>query len=254
MPTKPCLVSLLLAATSLSGATVTVQVGTPGSAINPAMWGVFFEDINFGADGGLYAELVKNRGFEFPDPLMGWTKISPSLAQGSLTIRTDRPFAPGNPHYVRLQSEAKAPFGLSNEGFRGMGVRQGEAYDFSVEVRGVAGAPALTVQLYGGDGALLDSRVLQGFTGEWQRRTATLHPNDTDPRARLAVLVAGAGTLDVDFVSLFPEKTWQGRPGRLHAGPRGMHRRRQRPGPPLPMEEHPWAGREPAAPHQPLEL
>ena len=70
-------------------ATVTVNVGQPGAPINPAMWGIFFEDINFGADGGLYAELVKNRGFEFPDPLMGWTKISPSLAQGELSVRDD---------------------------------------------------------------------------------------------------------------------------------------------------------------------
>ena len=217
MPTKLSLLvlSLLLAPAPLPAATVTVQVGAPGPAINPAMWGVFFEDINFGADGGLYAELVKNRGFEFPDPLMGWTTISPSLARGVVTIRTDGPFAAGNPHYVRLQSDAKTPFGLSNEGFRGMGVRQGEAYDFSVEVRGVAGAPALTVQLYGGDGALLDATVLRGFTDGWRRYTATLHPHDTDPKARLAVLVTGAGTLDLDFVSLFPEKTWKNRPGGL---------------------------------------
>ena len=84
---------LLLAALpgSLPAATVTVSVDQPGAQINPAMWGVFFEDINFGADGGLYAELVKNRGFEFPDPLMGWTKISPSLAKGELTVRDDSP-------------------------------------------------------------------------------------------------------------------------------------------------------------------
>jgi alpha-L-arabinofuranosidase len=60
---------------------LTVQAGTPGPRISPTMWGVFFEDINFGADGGLYAEMVKNRSFEFPDPLMGWIKLSPSLAK-----------------------------------------------------------------------------------------------------------------------------------------------------------------------------
>ena len=74
------------------------------------MWGVFFEDINFGADGGLYAELVKNRSFEFPDPLMGWTRISPSLARGQLSIRNDKPFDPASPHYLRIQSEGTAPF------------------------------------------------------------------------------------------------------------------------------------------------
>jgi alpha-N-arabinofuranosidase len=208
---------LLVSGTLMPGraTTVTISVDQPGATINPAMWGVFFEDINFGADGGLYAELVKNRGFEFPEPLMGWAKIAPSLAKGELSVRDDAPFAPGNPHYVRLQSEGTAPFGVSNEGFRGMGVRQGEAYDFSVRVRGVAGAPKLKVQLYGGDGTLLDSVDLEDFTGSWQKYTATLHPKDTDPKARLAVLLDSKGTLDLDFISLFPEHTWKNRAGGL---------------------------------------
>ena len=71
---------------------IEVQLDRPGAKINPAMWGIFFEDINFGADGGLYAEMVKNRCFEFPDPLMGWVKISPSLAHGELSIRDDESF------------------------------------------------------------------------------------------------------------------------------------------------------------------
>lgn len=210
-------VILFLSATAFATPTLTIHTGQPGAKINPAMWGVFFEDINFGADGGLYAELVKNRGFEFPDPLMGWTKISPSLAKGELSVRTDAPFNPNNPHYVRLQSEGTAPFGLSNEGFRGMGVRQGEACDFSAQVRNVSDAPALRVQLYGGDGTLLDSVDLTNFSGDWQKHTATLHPKDTDPKARLAVLLIGKGTLDLDFISLFPENTWKHRPGGLRA-------------------------------------
>src|SRR3984885_11594115 len=98
-----CLLPLLAVGSRAAGpAEVVVNVAQPGAAINPAMWGAFFEDINFGADGGLYAELVKNRGFEFPDPLMGWTKLSPSKAQGEATVRDDAPFNPNNPHYVRL--------------------------------------------------------------------------------------------------------------------------------------------------------
>ena len=198
-------------------ATVTIAVDQPGAAINPAMWGVFFEDINFGADGGLYAELVKNRGFEFPEPLMGWTKLSPSLAKGELTVRDDGAFNPNNPHYLRVQSESTAPFGISNEGFRGMGVRKGEGYDFSVRIRSVAGAPGLKVQLYGGDGAVLDTADLKNFSGSWKEYTATLHPADTDSHARLAVTLDGRGTLDLDFVSLFPKRTWKDRPRGLRA-------------------------------------
>jgi len=216
--------SVLVAAT-LAGAVfaasampaIVIHADQPGAKINPAMWGVFFEDINFGADGGLYAELVKNRGFEFPEPLMGWAKICPSLAKGELTVRTDAPFNPNNPHYVRLQSAGTAPFGISNEGFRGMGVKRGEAYDFSAQIRKVEGAPLLRVQLYGEDGTLLDSVDLKNFSGDWKKYTATLHPKDTDAKARLAVLLEGKGALDADFISLFPENTWQHRPGGLRA-------------------------------------
>ena len=202
---------------SLPAATVTVDVAHPGAAINPAMWGIFFEDINFGADGGLYAELIKNRGFEFPEALMGWNKLSPSKARGELTVRDDAPFNPNNPHYVRLQSEGTAPFGLANEGFRGIGVTQGESYAFAARVRGVSGAPKLTVQLYGGDGAVLDTIEIKDFTKDWAKYTATLHPNATDPKGWIALLVDGKGTLDVDFVSLFPGTTWKNRAGGLRA-------------------------------------
>ena len=156
--------------------TIKVQADKPGAKINPAMWGIFFEDINFGADGGLYAELVKNRAFEFPDPLMGWTKISPSLARGEISVRDDGPFAPANPHYLRIVSEGTAPLGVSNEGFRGMGVRQGEAYHFSAQIRGVTGSPDLLVQLYGADGSLLDSVPLGGFSSDWKKYTADSAP------------------------------------------------------------------------------
>jgi alpha-N-arabinofuranosidase len=196
---------------------ITIQADQPGAKINPAMWGIFFEDINFGADGGLYAEMVKNRGFEFPDPLMGWVNISPSLAHGELSVRDDESFDTNNPHYVRILSEGTAPFGISNEGFRGMGVRKGETYNFSAQIRGIDGSPILRVQLYGGDGTLLDAVELKDFSSDWKKYTATLHPKDTDPKARLAVVLDGKGIVDLDMVSLFPEQTWKNRPGGLRA-------------------------------------
>jgi alpha-L-arabinofuranosidase len=207
----------LCAAVCASAATIEIQAGKPGAKINPAMWGIFFEDINFGADGGLYAEMVKNRGFEFPDPLMGWIKLSPSKARGSLAIRDENPFNAANPHYLHLESEGKDLFGIANEGFRGMGVRKGEAYDFAAEIRNVSDAPGLRIELYSHDGALLDSVRLAKFAGEWKKYTAVLHPNDTDAAAKLYVLVDGKGAVDLDFISLFPENTWKHRPGGLRA-------------------------------------
>src|SRR5690242_20354477 len=134
---------------NLHGATtVVVQTDKPGAHINSAMWGVFFEDINFGADGGLYAELVKNRGFEFPDSLMGWSKLAPGIAKGHLSIHDENPFNSANSHYLQIESGSNVPFGVANEGFRGMGVRKGEAYDFSAQIRKVTGAPVLRLELY----------------------------------------------------------------------------------------------------------
>jgi hypothetical protein len=88
--------------------TIILRSDQPGPRISSTMWGAFFEDINFGADGGLYAELVKNGSFEFPDPMLGWFKISPSLAKGDITVETEKPVRENSPHYVRIASKAAA--------------------------------------------------------------------------------------------------------------------------------------------------
>jgi len=196
---------------------ITVQVNKPGAKINPAMWGAFFEDINFGADGGLYAQMVKNGGFDFPDSLAGWSQIIPSLAKGEITVLTDSPANKANPHYLRIKSTADAPLGVSNEGFRGMGVRVGDEYDFSATARVVEGSPNVTVEIVGEDGTTLATAPLKGKSSEWGKVTTTLRPKDTDAHARMTIILQGRGTVDFDNVSLFPRKTWKNRPGGLRA-------------------------------------
>ena len=197
---------------------LTVQAGASGPQISPTMWGVFFEDINFGADGGLYAELVKNRSFEFPDPLMGWIKLSPSLAKGNLSVLADAPLNPKNPHYLRMESEGAAPFGISNEGFRGLGLHAGEAYDFSAQIRLVSGTPRLLLQLVGEDGTVLAEAKLEGFSASaWKKSTATLTPATQESNGRLNVILENEGAVDLDMISLFPRHTWKDRPGGLRA-------------------------------------
>jgi alpha-L-arabinofuranosidase len=107
--------------------------------------------------------------------------------------------------------------GLANEGFRGIGVRKGEAYNFSAEIRKNEGSGIVRIELFGSDGTLLDSIRLETFTSNWKRYNAVLHPNDTDAHCKLYVLVEGKGSFDFDMVSLFPEKTWKNRPGGLRA-------------------------------------
>lgn len=102
-----------------------VDVAKPTAQVNPAMFGIFFEDINFGADGGLYAELVKNRSFEFPQPFVGWMPF------GNVTICDEKPCFDRNPHYVRIVNDGRLlRAGMDNEGFRGIGLKKGEEYRF----------------------------------------------------------------------------------------------------------------------------
>ena len=90
-----------------------------GAEIQPTMYGLFFEDINFGADGGLYGELLKNRSFEFDQPLMGWIPF------GDVKTETADPAFDRNPTYVRLTSRGLLTgTGIENQGFRGIGLKQ----------------------------------------------------------------------------------------------------------------------------------
>jgi len=218
IPTALGAALLAAAAEKPAEVALTVRVDEPGASINPAMWGVFFEDINFGADGGLYAELVKNRSFEFPDALTGWSKVGLDGATGSLTVRDQEPFSPANPHYVRVQSDGPTGFGMSNEGFSGLGVRAGETYNFAAQARAVEGdSLALRAELVNAAGKVLASARVDGLTSKWQRHTAALRPTATEAKAQLRVLLAGKGAVDLDMVSLFPQKTWKNRPGGLRA-------------------------------------
>jgi alpha-N-arabinofuranosidase len=185
--------------------TIKVQADRPGAKINPAMWGIFFEDINFGADGGLYAEMVKNRSFEFPDPMMGWTRLQSEGAQGTVSIRDEDPFERANPHYLRIKvKEPGQGFGVTHEGFRGMGLRKGEKYWFSMYARGVSGEMAFKVEVIAADGRKIAEGGFAGVAGKWQKYTFSMDATDTDAKARLNLLVTSAGILDVDMVSLFP--------------------------------------------------
>ena len=112
---------------------ITIQVDKPGGDISPTMFGLFFEDINFGADGGLYPERVKNRSFEFPEPLMAWKQIERRDSQGTVTVLDQNPINEINSHYLHIEVEKPGEgFGAMNEGFRGMGVQRGAAYTFSL--------------------------------------------------------------------------------------------------------------------------
>jgi len=224
MPLRSVAISLtVLAATVATAAVhrpaaapVTLALGTnPGAPIAKTMVGVFFEDINFAADGGLYPERVKNRSFEFPDALMGWKRATP--AAGAFTVRTDAPVSPQNTHYLRIEGTDPAqPFGVMNDGFRGVGVEAGKSYVFSVVARRVGNGPsALRVQVVGGLQTVFATGRVDGIGPTWQRHSVTIVPKETQASGRLAVFLEGPGAIDVDVVSLFPVETYKNRPGGL---------------------------------------
>ena len=194
--------------------TLVVKAGTPVAKVQPTMWGLFFEDINFAADGGIYAELVKNRSFEFYKPLMGWKKTGEEYV-GQFQI-INRPNE-DNPRFLRLESLQEKELGLTNEGFRGMGVREGENYLFSVLARQSEGTSSLKVELLDSTDAVIGTAAVKSFSGEWEKYETKLNCSATELKAKLRLTLSGKGVLEIDMVSLFPENTWNNRKNGLRA-------------------------------------
>ena len=201
---------LLLSALTLHAQqhNMVIQADQIGAQIQPTMYGLFFEDINYGADGGLYAELVKNRSFEFPQNLMGWVTF------GNVKLMNDGPFE-RNPHYVRLGNSGHGHkhTGLENEGFFGIGVKKGAEYRFSVWARGEK--QRIRVELIKNstmeENQVFAARDLEIDSKEWKKYEITLRSNLTEPKAHLRIFLTSGGTLDLEHISLFPVDTWMGR-------------------------------------------
>lgn len=199
-------------------APVTVKVDQPTAAIQPTMWGIFFEDINLAADGGLYAEMVKNRSFEFFQPQMGWKVLKKDTTEGVLIVNRDKA-SEANPRFMRIAKVNEAEkFGLQNAGFRGMGIKQGMDYHFSLLARQGEGSNLkLRLELVNAKGEMAGSATLVPDSRDWKRFTADIKATATDPKARLVIWMEGKGLLDMDMISLFPDDTWKHRPGGLRA-------------------------------------
>lgn len=187
---------------------MVIQANKIGAEIQPTMYGHFFEDINFGADGGLYAELVKNRSFDFPQNLMGWDVF------GKVTLQDDGPFE-RNPHYVRLSDPGHAHkrTGIENEGFFGIGIKANEKYRFTVWARGEN--QKIIVELIDndtmGESQVITSQELAINSKEWKKYEVILTPGETQDKAHLRIFLASPGDVDLEHVSLFPVDTWKGR-------------------------------------------
>lgn len=206
-----CVIALSAAA-ALPAQTHVMDVNTKkaGATVQGTMYGMFFEDINYAADGGLYGELVKNRSFEFPQSFMGWQTF------GNIGLKTDGPFE-RCPHYVVLADAGHSDrrTGLVNEGYFGIGVLKGEQYRFSVWAKAPKGSGRITVQLI--DPATMGER--QEFASEkvevkgdgWKKYEVVLKSNRTLNKAQLRIFLDGRNTVCLEHVSLFPINTFKNR-------------------------------------------
>lgn len=186
-----------------------IQTNKIGPEIQPTMYGLFFEDINYAADGGLYAELIKNRSFEFPDNFMGW-KIF-----GKVILKNDGPFEK-NPHYVRLEypGHDHKRTGLQNEGYFGIGVEQGKEYRFSVWARVPDDASKIRIQLIDEstmkEQQAVASQDLIIDSKEWKKHQLILKPSETLSKGQLRIFLESKNPVDLEHISLFPVDTWNG--------------------------------------------
>lgn len=204
------LLGLITTMVSAQTADLTLSLQSTGKTVSPDMYGIFFEDINFAADGGLYAEMIKNRSFEFPNKLQGWR------AAGQFEVRNDGPFDK-NPHYVRMNPSGHAHkyTALENDGFFNMGVKGGEEYRFSVWARTPQGGSArMTIELCdpasNEESQAFASARLTVDSKEWKKYTLILKPEKTHKTSTLRIFLDNQVTVDVEHVSLFPVDTWMG--------------------------------------------
>ena len=203
----------LTAGIGLNAATneLVVQTNKIGAPVQPTMYGIFFEDINYAADGGLYAEMIKNRSFEFPQNFMGW------VTYGNVDLKDDGPFD-RNPHYVRLgdPGHGHKHTGLENEGFFGVSVKKGEKYRFSVWARTPdGGKSSIRVELVDtksmGETQVIATENITVDSKEWKKYQVILTPSETQKEGKLRIFLnKPEKTVDLEHISMFPVDTWKG--------------------------------------------
>lgn len=203
----------LSAGLALNAATneLVVQTNKIGAPVQPTMYGLFFEDINYAADGGLYAEMIKNRSFEFPENFMGWEIF------GHVDLKNDGPFE-RNPHYVRLSNPGHPHkwTGIENEGFFGVSFKAGEEYRFSVWARVPdGGSSKIRVELVDtkamGETQTMTQQEITIDSKEWKKYTVILKPETSVTKGKLRIFLSKPEhTVDLEHISLFPVDTWNG--------------------------------------------
>lgn len=195
---------------------LTIDMKRNGAPIQKTMYGLFIEDINFAADGGLYAELVKNRSFDFPYAFTGWQ------VAGNVEVRDDGPFE-RNPNYVRLHGTDHGHkwTALINEGFFGIGVERDKEYRLTFYARVPEGNDKARIRIElaqpitNREGQDFLAHEMDVTGSEWRQYEVVVKSPMTEPKAQLRIFLLGKNAVDLEHISLFPVDTWKGRKGGL---------------------------------------
>jgi alpha-L-arabinofuranosidase len=220
-------ISFLVLLCIFVSANIAAQTSISSKKISPDLFGLFFEDINYAADGGLYAEMVQNRSFEYNptergdwNPFSYWEYVTPGFSYGTISVETNSPINQKNPHYVVIKIEhvGTGGVGIKNLGFNGMVVKANDKYNFSLVAKQLSPGPiSLTVSLQNPSGKVLAENKFSTSSNEWKKYTTNLTPSVSSDSAVLVVLATTEGKLALDVISLFPEKTFKNRPNGLRA-------------------------------------
>lgn len=205
-------------------ATIKVDAGQV-KPISEHLVGIFFEDINYAADGGLYAELIQNRDFEYSvkdGSREGWDNgyawsVRQLEGASTVTIASENPLHENNPHYAVLQ--VKPGVTLQNDGFDGISLKKGERYDFSLFARLPENSKGgkILVRLLDQAGKEVAQSAVHVSSKEWKQQRTVLIANADVRAAVLSLEPKLTGTVHLDMISLFPQNTFKGRKNGLRA-------------------------------------
>lgn len=212
---------ILLTFNLFSQVSFEIDATQSGKKISPDLIGAFFEDINYAADGGLYAELIQNRSFEYYpvpgyvtlDPLTAWSLVKKGGAEASMEIENNSPLNINNTRYLKLAiSKTGYETCLRNSGYGGIPVEANQSYQFSAYLRADADFDKpVIIRLESSSGTILASDTISGLTSNWQYFSFELTPKQSNDKSSLNLVFKSPGTLYIDMVSLFPKATFKNR-------------------------------------------
>lgn len=198
----------------------TIKIKESFAKVQSTLWGLFFEDINRAADGGIYAEMVENRSFDFTKPMTAWTTWPSSrLRDGIFLVINQSAENTADPKYIQVNLNAKDTVGRMNSGFdEGMAFKK-LPYNLTLRYRQVSLGVHIRIFLFNAKNSIIgrNQMTLDANAKDWHNQEISITPTDTATKGKLLIIFEGAGKLDVDQVSLFPSDTWKNCKGGLRA-------------------------------------